>query len=213
MKNILIFGDSIAYGAWDTEGGWVQRLRTRFDEHNLQNLDDEVTLVYNLGISGDTSTDLVERFEHEARARTASDETTIIILAIGSNDATITTATNTPATSIETFTSNITTLIKQATFIAEAVSLVGLTPVDEARVNPVPWAPHLALKNSSIQQFDTILQDVAATTDTPYIDIASAFTKHNVATLLEDGDHPNSEGHAIIAATVWQHLTTAQRPS
>jgi len=27
MVNILVFGDSITYGAWDEEGGWVQRLR------------------------------------------------------------------------------------------------------------------------------------------------------------------------------------------
>ncbi|TSC67284.1 MAG: hypothetical protein G01um101466_751, partial [Parcubacteria group bacterium Gr01-1014_66] len=27
-KNICIFGDSIAYGAWDTHGGWGDRLRS-----------------------------------------------------------------------------------------------------------------------------------------------------------------------------------------
>ena len=27
MQKIFIFGDSIAYGAWDPVGGWVERLR------------------------------------------------------------------------------------------------------------------------------------------------------------------------------------------
>ena len=35
MGRILIFGDSITYGAWDKEGGWVQRLRKFLDERNL----------------------------------------------------------------------------------------------------------------------------------------------------------------------------------
>lgn len=28
---ILVFGDSIVYGAWDTEGGWAERLKKRED--------------------------------------------------------------------------------------------------------------------------------------------------------------------------------------
>ena len=39
MKNILIFGDSIVYGARDKKGGWVQRLREFVDEKNLNEKD------------------------------------------------------------------------------------------------------------------------------------------------------------------------------
>ena len=48
--NILVFGDSIAYGKWDEQGGWVQRLRKYIDKK--YNLIDEPKswLVYNLGI-------------------------------------------------------------------------------------------------------------------------------------------------------------------
>lgn len=31
MAKILVFGDSIAYGKWDSDGGWVARLRKYVD--------------------------------------------------------------------------------------------------------------------------------------------------------------------------------------
>ena len=48
---IIVFGDSIAYGAWDKEGGWVQRLRKILDVKTLSN-PDQFYLVYNLSIDG-----------------------------------------------------------------------------------------------------------------------------------------------------------------
>ena len=83
MQKIFIFGDSIAYGAWDPEGGWVERLRqwlfvTTRDEYNLG------TFLYNLSIVGDTTADLLKRFTTEIEARQQGD---IIFFAAGINDA------------------------------------------------------------------------------------------------------------------------------
>ncbi len=68
MAGILVFGDSISYGAWDIEGGWVSRLRKFLDKKNLseENFDCKV---YNLGISGDNSSGVLNRFEFETRQR------------------------------------------------------------------------------------------------------------------------------------------------
>lgn len=30
---VLVFGDSITQGFWDTEGGWVERLRKYYDQY------------------------------------------------------------------------------------------------------------------------------------------------------------------------------------
>jgi lysophospholipase L1-like esterase len=35
---LLIFGDSITYGAWDIEGGWAARLRKFLDGKTLTDL-------------------------------------------------------------------------------------------------------------------------------------------------------------------------------
>src|SRR3989344_3552583 len=91
MTLILVFGDSITYGAWDTNGGWVQRLRTYLDKKQLADPKLYYEL-YNLGVSGDTSTDLLERFEAETKQRIkrmSAKEEIIIIVAIGTNDSII----------------------------------------------------------------------------------------------------------------------------
>ncbi len=62
--NVLVFGDSIAYGAWDEEGGWVERLK-RYLHHRTTSYG-EYHLVYNLAVSGETSRGILERLEGEA---------------------------------------------------------------------------------------------------------------------------------------------------
>ncbi len=68
---ILIFGDSIAYEAWDREDGWVTRLRKFVDDKILSapEEDNYYHHIYNLGISGDTSTGVLNRFHAEMNAR------------------------------------------------------------------------------------------------------------------------------------------------
>lgn len=59
MNNIIcVFGDSITWGAWDIEkGGWVQRLR-----NFVESSSEEYIEIYNLGVSGDNTEDLLEIF-------------------------------------------------------------------------------------------------------------------------------------------------------
>ncbi len=52
MGKFLVFGDSIAYGKWDSKGGWVARLRDYIDEKYNLNKTGNVQ-VYNLGIPGE----------------------------------------------------------------------------------------------------------------------------------------------------------------
>ena len=83
---IFCFGDSITYGKWDAEHcGWVQRLR-RFLDKNWEIYGDN--LVYNLGVSGDTTKNLLTRFEFEIEQRLKEEkEEVLIIFYIGINDS------------------------------------------------------------------------------------------------------------------------------
>ena len=77
---IGIWGDSITYGKGDKEGlGWVSRLR------NSLELEDDDIEVYNRGVCGHTSADILKRFVVEAE----SIEPKKIIFAVGANDAKI----------------------------------------------------------------------------------------------------------------------------
>ena len=84
-RKMLVFGNSITYGAWDKKGGWVQRLREFIDGKNLSD-PDFYCLIYNQGVSGDITDDLIERFDLETRKRTDEDEEKIILFSIGIND-------------------------------------------------------------------------------------------------------------------------------
>jgi len=83
--HILVFGDSITYGAWDERGGWAQRLREYIDKKNLHDKG-FYCLVYNLGISGDTTKEILSRFENETKSRLEDEKDHIFIFSIGTND-------------------------------------------------------------------------------------------------------------------------------
>ncbi|MGC9310458.1 MAG: SGNH/GDSL hydrolase family protein [Candidatus Aenigmatarchaeota archaeon] len=68
MARILIFGDSIVFGLWDKQGGWANRLRKELDESARGDPNRHIQL-YNLGIAGDTSIDVLERCENEILQR------------------------------------------------------------------------------------------------------------------------------------------------
>src|SRR3989344_634561 len=77
MKSICIFGDSITQGADDTEsGGWASRLKIFMYNKQLAEL-------YVLGICGDDTQSLLQRFEIEAQARKPD----VMLFAIGINDS------------------------------------------------------------------------------------------------------------------------------
>lgn len=62
---ILIFGDSITQGFWDTNGGWVDKLRKHYDELQLQDFDKNPPTVFNLSIDADTSQNILQRAEED----------------------------------------------------------------------------------------------------------------------------------------------------
>ncbi|MFH1461253.1 MAG: GDSL-type esterase/lipase family protein, partial [Patescibacteria group bacterium] len=94
--SICIFGASTAWGAWDSEqGGWTSRLKTYFHSQDYR----EYVLLYNLGVSGDNTNDLLERFKPEAEAR----EPNLIIFAIGINDSQYVNSKDNPRVDIDKF--------------------------------------------------------------------------------------------------------------
>ena len=66
-KQLFIFGDSISFGAWDTKGGWAQRLKNHYDKLVVESDFDFYCLTYILGVSGDTTEDLLKRFDFEVQ--------------------------------------------------------------------------------------------------------------------------------------------------
>lgn len=180
--NICIFGDSITWGAYDPDkGGWANRLKIYFEEKN------EDIEIYNLGICGNTTYDLINRVENEARTRNSN----LIIFAIGINDSKYLNTTKSNLVSNNDFEKNINELYQLARKITPNTIFIGLTPVDEIKTNPTLWDSNISLLNKRIKEFNYIIGSFCIKNKLKFISMDNVLDKNN----LIDGLHPNTQGH------------------
>ena len=190
--NILVFGDSIVYGAWDKEiAGWVNRLRL-----SLENKNDGYYNVFNLGIPGDTTVSLKERFNYECNSRFNKKAQTIIIFSIGINDSYIIDGKNNVR--ISDFKNNTLDLINMAKQYTSNILFVGLVNVDESQVNPLEWDDSISYLNGEILKFDKELENVCYQNNCVYLNVFNLLGLSD----LKDGLHPNCVGHQKICDKV-----------
>jgi len=199
MTDVLIFGDSIAYGADDIEGGWVQRLRKHFDENWKEDFDYSV---YNLGVSGNTTEDLLKRFEFETKQRLKEKKEVIFIFAIGINDSQFLHSKNSLRYTLEEFEKNIKKLIDLSKKYSPKIFFVGLTPVEDSKTSPILWSPDKTYKNEYIRGFDDKIKEICEENNLKYIYMFDKVDESK----FEDGLHPDSEGHKKIFEVVKKNL-------
>jgi len=180
--NICIFGDSITYGAYDPiNGGWVNLLRNYFEEKY-----DDIT-IYNLGICGEGSNDLLKRFKNEITPRKPD----LIILAIGVNDVK---HQKEKSIQFDKFEKNINELINQGSQFTKKIIILEITPVDEKLTTPRNISPYNFRENKDIAKCNEILKKIAEKEKIIFGQIPSTFSEKD----LYDGLHPNTEGHRKI---------------
>lgn len=180
MKSVLVFGDSITWGAIDLEkGGWVERLKISL----MSKVD-----VFNLGIPGDTSQDIVDRLEGELKARFYDEN--IIVFAIGINDSLY-------PENIGYFEDNLKEMCRIVKKYSKRIFFVGLTKVDESLTIP-DGLEDAVYKNKDIENFDKIIRKISEQEKAKYIELPEVE--------LADGLHPSSSGHEKIFKEVRSHL-------
>lgn len=182
MSNrICIFGDSITWGAVDPEnGGWATQLRRYFETNDYD------ISVYNQGISGDNTDDLLARFEVECKAR----EPQIIIFAIGINDSQNIKSNGVKGVPIDKFQNNLVKLVNQAKNFSKDIAFIGLTKVDQSSI-PKIWGTEKFYDNNVIAKYDSIIKRVSSEHDLPFLYLLDLIEPKD----LDDGLHPNTEGH------------------
>ncbi len=212
MAVVYCFGDSITYGAWDIQGGgWTNRLRAHLDDLQLKD-DSLYYLCYNLGIPGDRTDGLVERFDLEFKMRQAHDkgEESIFIFAFGANDSVFRPKMGTFVVPIDRFTANLSVVIEKASKISQKIILVNVLPCDEEIC-----ARRFAIKdkvrlNSNVEAYNKALALLAADKKLPLVDVYAEYTKGTGGDfkklLSEDGLHPNEQGHQVIFEEVKKQL-------
>jgi len=133
--NILVFGDSIAAGHWDTEGGWRGFIARELHQRTVKSDVEEWFEVYNLGFGGDTSKDLKNRIKNEIEARDGEHPVKVIVQ-IGINDSKYNNIEEQNNISEKEFRENIEYIIENISGLVEETIFLGLTPVNEDIVDP-----------------------------------------------------------------------------
>ncbi len=207
MNNrILVFGASIVWGAWDSEGGWVTRMKKYTDKQAIDNQMENYDTIYPLGISGDNTDDLLKRFGNELTSRLDEDSNMVVIIAIGINDSQFDISDNKNGVSITKFKSNLAKILKTARDNTKQIVLVGLIPVNDALLHPMPWKPTHGYSNVHVKKYDDVIKKLAKEKNILFIDLYKHFSEKDYKKLLSDGLHPNTEGHKVIYTKVLAEL-------
>ena len=193
MKGILAFGDSITFGMGVVpSNGSAQKLKEDFESQDIYNA------LYNLGIPGDSSKDLLNRFETEANARIQyhyPDNKYVILIAIGTNDSRGLGSPDNTQTSLEDYKSNVEKIVKLAKNHTNHIIIISIPPVDESLM---PFEDTY-FSNEIIEQFNKTLQQISEKNNLLFCDVYKEFEKReDYTTLFVDGLHPNNEGYFLM---------------
>ena len=173
---IVAFGDSLTSGpGLKPEETYPALLQERIADEGLEHR------VINAGVSGDTSTEALRRFD---TALVPSTE--IVIIAVGANDGLRRVA-------IATVERNIAAMIERAQARDIRVLLCQME------------APPLGGLNYTID-FHRIFTRLAERYKVPLVPFFLLGIFGNDELNLDDSLHPNAAGHKIIADTIWPHL-------
>jgi lysophospholipase L1-like esterase len=151
---------------------------------------DEDKQIYNRGICGNTTDDLLKRFKAEADSL----EPNVVVFAIGINDSKYPFGEKLNKIPLEQFKKNIETLLQQAKTYTNEIFVIGATQVDEEVVSQ--WKDSSRFYNTEIQKYNEVLKEVTASKSAVYVDV---FGLLNTKTDLHDGLHPNAQGYEKLA--------------
>jgi len=184
IESIVIFGDSISWGAWDMEkGGWANRLWFHVAERK-----ENYVQIYNQSIDGGTTETILARFENEARVREAD----ALVFQTGGNDAAYQHAPNNFLVPPEKFKENLEEIIRRAKKITSNIVFMDLKNCDESKTAPVPWAD-IYYTNENIQKYSHIMEEVCRENNVSFLNLELLDDED-----FDDGLHPNAQGHRKV---------------
>lgn len=205
--NIFIFGDSVAFGCYGKNGGWAGELKNMIEERYLLGNGSE-PFVYNLSIHSQTTNGLLDRMENETKPRFFREWTgdNIVIFAVGLNDSAYVQSQKGNWVDFNEYRANIKKLIDSAGKFSKKIVFIGLYPIDESKMNPMPYDLDKSYLNDDIKKYDRVLENAAKENSAGYIPIFDKFEAVDYKNLLHDGAHPNPAGHELIFKTVRDYL-------
>ncbi len=158
-------------------------------------------MIYNLSISGNTTNDILNRFNAETKAYLKDEKAHSIIFCIGTNDSRK--INGKYAISPEKFRKNAAELIKRAKRCASIIVFVSPTPIYP---DSVEWSKTETYELKDIKSYKDIIKLVCEKNRVYFIDLFNELKKLNYPKLLRDELHYNSKGHQKIFEIVKKFL-------
>ncbi|MET1033597.1 MAG: GDSL-type esterase/lipase family protein [Candidatus Saccharimonadales bacterium] len=213
MKTILIFGDSETYGVGGEHGSWADKIKTAFhaDMYGQKMTTGAHCDVYELGIPGETMTNILDRFvaETTSRIRGANPQDVMIVFSAGTNDSKAVEAADNHLFTPDDFAASVHAFIHLAKEYAAHIVGVGLFPVDESKTNPFPSATRSGtyFSNARLSIFDEAFQRTCENEGVYFVPLFNAVPQDWAQNNLSiDGLHPNDRGHEWIRAQIEPEL-------
>jgi lysophospholipase L1-like esterase len=191
IRKIAVFGASSVYGVGDEEyGGFVGRLKSWRESIDKRNF------VYNLGIPGNTTFDILDRLDTELSARKAD----LVIFSFGNNDCSREgiPEENPPITFLDQYKENVENILRKTQNYTKNILVLGIYPFDESKTMPYNLSDWYFLLYDAIS-YDYAVEEVCNSVGVKYCNLMSDWLKRGFKDLLSsDGLHANVKGYELI---------------
>jgi lysophospholipase L1-like esterase len=195
---ICAFGDSGVLGHLDPDQlGWAGRLQ------GLARREGKPVTVYNLGIRGDSSQQVRNRWRAEADARLPSTDSAALLFSFGVNDATRIDGGG-PRVGVAQSVENFRAIAREAKARA-ATFFVGSFPIGEQNQPSRLGAITMEVRNDWIAAVDAQLKRAAVEEGVPYLSLFEALRDDpdwKAAVSEADGVHLSPQAHSRVADMV-----------
>jgi len=196
LKAIAI-GDSLVYGYGDISGGgWAERLRRLW-----MHPDNSGNVLYNLGVRGDKTAQVLARFEAEfsSRGELRNRVPDVAIVSVGTNDTPFLQRPHgKPMTPQNEFKRELTLLLESAMSRCQTI-FIGMVPVVSERM---PFLDCLYYDRDAQYAYKEITREMCRIRGIPYLDIFELWTARGSGWIAdrigEDGLHPNELGYQSL---------------
>lgn len=209
MAQILFFGSSSVQGVGDAEGGWVDRFKRELHSKMYgPEKGGQLDHAFNLGILGNTSSQVLERIPYELPERQWDGQDFVVVLSIGTSDSKAEEAPTNYIFNIQEFMVTMQNIIDFVRSYTSHIVLIGLTPIDDTLTRPT--ANNSYYSQGRVQEFNAALVDLSQSNHLPFVEVYNSMLALDWrAMLYEDGIHLNSLGHEWLYQRIRQPLLTA----
>lgn len=196
---VLCIGDSLVMGAWDTAGGWADRLKQSMNQRYVTTSGDDRVQVYNLGIGSETTETLLKRLDNELGARASEAWPMTVIVGIGKNDGRIVDGESLVKTT--DFKENIAKIVEKIRRYTPRIVFVEPLPVNGDEVE----FKNTFYRTTEIARYAELIREETAVLGVDYIALRDDFIKSEPEMCYAvDGIHLNDRGHEFIYKKVKQ---------